>query len=752
MSPPLSNKIRLQKSTLSQRIIQDYLNPTTDKIMYNKLFCIVTTLALMTGCTTDELADMNEQSGGPGINFGVTATSTDRLSRGGLTSTYQSLTLKSAETADTLAVTVETADYFIEEKQISRGTPIEGVGDLDNFQVYAYYYANESTTTPSLFFEENVSKRDTDTWATGTTYYWPTSGELAFFGMSPAVNNDYLLFDKYQTPAGENDAVISYIAPIEPEKQPDLVVASTGRMNNSESGEKVPMAFKHILSQVKFRVGTEMQVGTINSITLTNVVKHGYYHHAANGGAWSLDEAGEDQTCNYTVVLDKAVAESSNGVALGTIEQTLMMLPQTLGANCELVVEFVGSDGETRTLRAPLAGGVWTMGGTTVYNINIEPEYKVNFVEESLPTDALDCHFVRHTINVNAEELKGKNWTISSNQSWCKLRDQLHGPENQGFWIKSPTGYPTEVGNDATWKAEYDKYKTSGSMTMSAIGENIPVYVFLEENIGEEERNAILTLSVDGKEVASTTISQSAPTVSGDYLMENIEEETDLPWGFNWDRKVVYEGLQRNFVVKTYIIANYYADTWKSQYSAYSGIDIVCGEFFNLSNSFTATKPVITVDYSKMSPSSEINDADGAKNTYLLYNNAGGNVLGLENSILSHTTDFKLASSTGSLENGGNYAALSCIKKNGFNILINKSQQEGSTDPVYSEIVNVIENDVKWYLPASGQSGAFPTGGYWSSTPAADHSTAYMMVGGSNATSTARSTPGNVRAVRNRNN
>lgn len=717
--------------------------------MYNKLFCIVTTLALMTGCTTDELADMNEQSGGPGINFGVTATSADRLSRGGLTSTYQSLTLKSDETADTLAVTVETADYFIEEKHISRGTPIEGAGNLDNFQVYAYYYANESTTTPSLFFEENVSKRDADTWATGTTYYWPTSGELAFFGMSLAVNDDFLKFDRDQTPAGENDAVISYIAPIEPEKQPDLVVASTGRMNNSESGEKVPMTFKHILSQVKFRVGAEMQAGIINSITLTNVVKHGYYHHAANGGAWSFDEAGEDQTCNYTVVLDEAVTDGSNGVALGAIEETLMMLPQTLGANCELVVEFTpaGSD-EVRTLRAPLNGGVWTMGGTTVYNINIEPEYKVNFVEESLPTDALDCHFVRHTINVNAEELKGKSWTISSNQSWCKFRDQLHGPENQGFWIKSPTGYPTEVGNDAAWKAEYDKYKTSGSMAMSAIGENIPVYVFLEENIGEEERNAILTLSVEGKEVASTTISQSAPTVSGDYLMENNEEEKDLPWGFNWDRKVVYKGIQTTILfVKTYLISNLYAIGWDDFKS--EAISISHGSFLGIggNGSLTRTQPVVSIDYGKMSPNSGINSTDGRNNTYLLYTSAGGNVIGLENSIINSGV-FEKTEDSESSNHYDNHAALTCIKKNAFDVLISKTSDSGET--VWTENVNVIYDDVLWYLPASGQSGAFPTGGkYWSSTSTVDK--ADMMVGGS-AIPTDRSDYGNVRAVRNRNN
>lgn len=597
MSPPPVKQNSTQNSTLSQRIIQDYLNPTTDKIMYNKLFCIVTTLALMTGCTTDELADMNEQSGGPGINFGVTATSADRLSRGGLTSTYQSLTLKSAETADTLAVTVETADYFIEEKHISRGTPIEGAGNLDNFQVYAYYYANESTTTPSLFFEENVSKRDADTWATGTTYYWPTSGELAFFGMSPAVNkhNDFLRFDRDQTTAGENDAVISYITPTEPEQQPDIVVASTGRMNNSESGEKVPMAFKHILSQVKFRVGAEMQAGTINSITLTNVVKHGYYHHAANGGAWSLDEAGEDQTCNYTVVLNEAVTEGSNGVALGAIEETLMMLPQTLGANCELVVEFTpaGSD-EVRTLRASLNGGVWTMGGTTVYNINIEPEYTLKFV--STP-EVQDAHYVVYPITINADKLPD-GWTITSNDPSNVTFVETFADEgikrlvDDGYWLKDNCGTATLTS------------KTQG---------DVQVYVFLKENIEEADRDITLTLSSakDNKTAATFDFKQYCPAWENGIGVERIQDN-DYPWGFLWDSnmKVTYKmpgGWGNAFLHVLFLIFG------NHQYIEDNG--------FALADTWT-----VTVDFSKVP---ELNTAtstdDGLSNTWELYNFNGIN-------------------------------------------------------------------------------------------------------------------------------
>lgn len=685
--------------------------------MYNKLFCIVTTLALMTGCTTDELADMNEQSGGPGINFGVTATSADRLSRGGLTSPYQSLTLKSAETADTLAVTVETADYFIEEKHISRGTPIDGVDNLGDFQVYAYYYANESTTTPSLFFEENVSKRDADTWATGTTYYWPTSGELAFFGMSPAVNDDFLWFDRYQIPTGENDAVISYIAPTEPEQQPDIVVASTDRMNNSESGEKVPMAFRHILSQVKFRVGAEMQAGTINSITLTNVVKHGYYHHAADGGAWSLDEAGEDQTCDYMVVLDEAVTEGSNGIALGAIEETLMMLPQTLGANCELVVKFTPAGStEARELRASLAGGVWTMGGTTVYNINIEPEYTLKFVEDEIAP--LDAHYEKFVVNINSDKLEN-GWTLTSNY-----------PENVFF-----TTTQSEMQSQGYW---IDNKK--GTNSIDGTG-NQTVYVYVTENIGDADRDIELQLTPKGVNNASTVaknVTQYCPnwTSDGGIGVERIFDTGSYPWGFKFEvQKVTYDAITNLGAV---LYRGWVEYIWPL-------LEISKPSFVT----YGTGRTVCEFDFSSINFDDAQSLTDGESNTLNMYSYDGiSSISQIDRSFNRLPTVTKhIVPENASPDNIENYAAYMVLKK------CNKFDELGEDIKVA-----ILCQDVNlWYLPASGQyeivnNTVGLNGIYWTSTcRPSDYNSAYIF-GNPSDDIDARDQNHKIVAVRNRNN
>lgn len=714
----------------------------------------------MTGCTTDELADMNEQSGGPGINFGVTATSTDRLSRGGLTSTYQSLTLKSAETADTLAVTVETADYFIEEKQISRGTPIDGAENLDNFKVYAYYYASESTTTPSLFFEENVSKRDADTWATGTTYYWPTSGELAFFGMSPAVNNDFLWFDRYQAPAGENDAVISYIAPTEPEQQPDIVVASTGRMNNSESGEKVPMAFKHILSQVKFRVGTEMQAGTINSITLTNVVKHGYYHHAANGGAWSLDEAGEDQTCNYTVDLDEAVTEGSTGTDLGVTEQTLMMLPQTLGANCELVVEFVGSDGETRTLRASLAGGEWTMGGTTVYNINIEPDFEFKLSENRI----LDAHYEIYLTNLDVTNVPaGKEWTVSAstanNDVTIQAQNDMNSWAKQGYW----THQYVDNKDNSTGSAR-------GSNSFSGVGSgSFPIAIFVPENSGNDLRTIALDVKLNGSDdvVQTINIQQYAPSWFGDNIgCERIEGE-DSPWGFFWtsDYAIVYDLKQCNVSdresIRRYI-------QWTKTLRSLSNIpllgDIIKWLFgsnipdlgfvdMKTSTSGSGWDRVTIADEITINIGSLVasgiaeSDDNGQQNTIDLYNYNG---FQLVNDIIARIENIAGYQRTevGKGVNPANSAAIACMKLNSWNVATVEDNQ----------ILKLVSSTPVWYLPARNEVQGIKDEikalkeYYWTSTSVQNSSQkAYKFDENGNVTEGERDHVLHVRAVRKRN-
>lgn len=706
--------------------------------MYKKLIFIAAAAMFMSSCTNDDFSEWNEKTDGPGITFGATATDAGKGSRGGSAS-KSCLTLRGDKSADTLSVTVEQSDFFVDDSRVSRGAPTTD-NIFSSFQVFAFYYKDNTVTNPTLFFKEIATKDDAGRWNTNPLYYWPTTDEsgLAFFAVSPEINansssTNGLSFGSAEDPSGVDQAVISYLAPSAVENQPDLMVASAAKMNNKDTGAAVPMAFSHILSQVRFKVGTEMQDGTIKSITVTNVRKQGYYSQAAK--SWTLDQDGSDDFQDYTVEFNQETSSSSQeGTMIGNSIQTLMMLPQTLSEQSELVVQFQKKGADTPVpLKASIAGQEWPMNGSTVYNINIKPDYTLDFVEASLPEGAQDCHYLHFPIKVNAANLEGKSWTITSDQPWCTVRDQLHGPEEEGYWVISPTGYPS--GATTAEKAAYDSFKHGTSFTFSEEGET-QLYIFMEENINDA-RTATLTLSVDGVPVSSTTVSQSAPLTSGNLYMENLEEESPLTWGFNWDRKVVYapKGLWGTLL---YGIMKYFGD----ENSHFQGVEY--GGFLDFK---------ITIDYTKMAPSSSLNETDGRGNTYTLYTNAGGNAVGLDSRLENYVTQGLFEKTSESGDNGLtdlNYAALTCIKKNAFNVVC-KSQSQGSSTEVFSE-VSVSLDDIKWYLPASGQTSAFPaTGDYWTSTPVTtDRTKAYYMIDGNTLGEGARKDTHLVRAVRTR--
>lgn len=94
--------------------------------------------------------------------------------------------------------------------------------------------------------------------------------------------------------------------------------------------------------------------------------------------------------------------------------------------------------------------------------------------------------------------------------------------------------------------------------------------------------------------------------------------------------------------------------------------------------------------------------------------------------------------------NSTDFAALVCIKKNACNV--EKQSQGGNV----TYLPSFTSEDIKWYLPASGQFTGMPSDmngkQYWSSTAIDDNANAYSWNG--SAISTPRMDYHYVRAVR----
>lgn len=705
--------------------------------MNNKFFYIVAVAAFLAGCSADDLTDWKEQSGGLGINFGASAPTSDDVSRGGAASSSQSFILKSDNSADSLAVYVESNPGFIAAGTVSRGAPTTDV-DFSAFSVSAFYYRDAAADVPSLFFEEEVTRQAGGAWSTGTIYYWPTTegSQLAFLGVSPSDIASNSFYGVTLDAGSESGYSLTYTAPDEAESQPDLMVAVAGKQNgHNQTGYRVPMQFSHILSQVSFVVGSEMQDGTINSITLDGIAASGTYSGA--DGKWTLVEG---DVRSYTIDINKPMStDTPPDDGINTVEQTLMMLPQTLSADSRLTVMFTKEGATEPTVLTASLAGTWLMGGSTVYRINIKPDFTLEFAESGIPP--LDAHYEKFEINVRSENLP-EGWTLTSNYpDDVFFTSELSEMQRAGYWIENK----------------------KGKNTVSGVG-NQHFYVYVTENALDEngnltntDRNIELILTpnkdVDSPDV-TLAVTQYCPALSADGSLgaERILDPGKYPWGFKFDNVTVtytypsadnFWGLIFLEAYKWLIFDSVYISGWLGittmpDYVVRGSGTTICT--FNLSDiQFNAAQSV----------------DDGRVNSWNLYNYDGYSAVNALDSYFGSNPNIvrTITPEDVSFDIISNYAAFMVLKN--CNKFSEGSQQQGDATLSFAVLA---ETDCVWYLPASGQYSMISnvanlTEGtkYWTSTSDASYDNAYTFTAHSTVNSPeSRMNEYNVVAVRSK--
>ncbi len=168
--------------------------------------------------------------------------------------------------------------------------------------------------------------------------YWPTSGDVDFYAVSPAITNDLILqgFAYDMTSAAKT---ITYTTVDEYKSSKgtnhDVMYAVTKGRNKENNGTMaVQMNFKHILSQVVFKAKT---TSSILEVDVENVKIHNFVH----SGTFTLPE-GEPAMSNWSTSPDEAVSiatvklnaanvKTNNAVVnLSDMNSPLMMIPQKL--------------------------------------------------------------------------------------------------------------------------------------------------------------------------------------------------------------------------------------------------------------------------------------------------------------------------------------------------------------------------------------------------------------------------------------
>lgn len=472
---------------------------------------------LLFSCNSDDMLDEIGANGAgkyrDNICFGITSdesvqTKGNKPADNGYTS--DSFVLRSENSDDTLCVNaivtdgIESSDS-VKQHVMTRGAAVTQDDFYDKFHVLAYW-KKDGTSTGQFYMNTDVTDKGNNLWSSDRTYIWPGKAHtLTFYAWAPADAG-------ITSPSSPESTTLEYTVPTTVTDQKDVVVATTEEIAGNANTTQ-PLAFRHICTAVKFKVGDQMQAGTIKKITISGVHNSGAYDMASD--SWQLGS----NTTAFNIEQDIEMTGNESGSMITDGENTFMMLPQELPAGAKVEIIFHDSQaGTDRTFSASIGGMTWPQGKTVTYKLSITPEYELEFISEP---ELQDAHYIIYPIHIKANDVPG-GWTItSSDPNNVTLRTDLTILTRRGFWIEEDKG--------------------TASIRSTAQGDDITIYAFLTENAGEENRTVTLEMRPTNLPDAAPqtfTIEQLCPSWNGNLGCERIEEYdtgyTGYPWGFKW--------------------------------------------------------------------------------------------------------------------------------------------------------------------------------------------------------------------------
>ena len=725
---------------------------------------------LLFSCSEDELFDRGCSPAGEysdHISFGVSP-DTGVQTRGaagmgsGKGEVAGNFVLRAADAPDTLcmqAVITDGINPSAEPQVVTRSTPIDSKDNFyDSFHVVAYWQKDGALVTEQFYMDADVSEQVNNRWTTDTTYYWPGNGHtLQFYALTP----DDAGIRMPATPASTH--LSSYTVPQDVAKQRDILVATTEELSGNYN-QAVPLTFEHICTAIKFETGSQMQAGTISSVTLKGIKKTGTYDMATY--TWALTEATDD----FTQKLNHATTGTETaGSEVTSAAQTFMMLPQTLSDGATVEVVFVdGTTGTERTLSASIAGMEWPQGTTVTYRISITPEYEFNLSDER----TLDAHYEIYQTTLSVSGVpEGTQWTISSPDDVAvtiQAQSDMNSWAQQGYWTDrmmraNSSGSTTDNGS------------ARGNASYSGTGSGeFPIAIFVPENVGENKRTLALEVTMNSSAVQTINIDQYAPSWYGNGIgCERIEGKPQ-PWGFYWSddytltfdlRSCDENGREslRQYVEWTqglHDLSESLLLGWLIR--LIFGDDIPDLSFITMEKSNIewwggGITDKITINLGSLNTENIAESTDdGQQNTRDIYNFQG---IQLVNEIINRIQKIRGYNSSMMTEKGtgtfpDNNAAIACMKLNSWNVVVTP-EIPGVSER--EEMLQLSNNSPipDWYLPASAEVSGIKdevnalNGDYWTSTSVAgSHENAYKYDASGNVTSTRRDTELHVRAVR----
>lgn len=250
---------------------------------------------------------------------------------------------------------IQTADHFYTE-----------------FGIFGYFYEStqswtsiKSDISPESSMKNLEVTRDNNSWTTNV--YWPGGTKKAtFFAYAPYNCQGAILESNTGAPK------ISYTVPSDTAQQQDLLIAKSTEDISCNGKSAVDLTFEHALTAIKFTQGDDLGDYTkITSITISGVNNKGEL--SLDGASW--DKVSATSGNSYTI-------SSPAGI---TLNDVLLLMPQTLPSGAKLLVTMSNADGtNTKDFIADLTG-VWQKGYTVTYQLSVNKIFG-DYVLEITPT------------------------------------------------------------------------------------------------------------------------------------------------------------------------------------------------------------------------------------------------------------------------------------------------------------------------------------------------------------------------------
>lgn len=617
----------------------------------------------------------------------------------------------------------------------TRGSKVTSGEQVDRMRVWATWRAkdgNESNYFTSANADDGTvadPEQGVDFVRNGTiytstpTFMWPGDGSFTFTAVANLPENIGDSFTASLNTAGTAPEKFTYRVPAVAEDQHDIMIAKATGVSGSQ-GASVPLNFQHIMAAVNFKVGSVV-AGTIKSISLTGVYNKGEYLIAENnwvnrtiedGGVFAANIGGD-----RVVGTDNAL----NGTQLNSDTATFMMIPQSPFTGAELVVEFTDAElNRPYTLRASIQGNTWGMNTTTNYLINIDHNYQLQIV----PLDnLLDSHYIITRVEISSESPSG--WTLLGTVSdnadvSIQLEQDVNSLAKLGYWTDkwaetNPNGQFYVDSNCASARGEH--ISNGGSLSGSGAISNQVVYVFVPENISDKDRIVTLYFMDNDGNLKTLPLTQKPvqwynPNGTADVSSMGLElliENGQVPWGFNWEDKE-----QRFYMNKGSVKPGDLDDPSDDKpgslppgqrpkvEAALFDIGLTVDDIYDpngliyLSENDKNVYFLITINFGNIGNIPiAIKTDNGLANTLELFKFDGIDALNTILDFLANWDDqITNTHHAANVREGIDYAAYYAMKRNRFNI------GEVKVDGAPSMYVPVLmENDIKWYLPASEQ-------------------------------------------------